>query len=125
MAPACSRQVGERRYERLAGISNGQLYHLRHSTGYQRRRGRIDKTRPTRVPIAGRRRPEPHGQPGYWRVDSIHPGDLDGIKGVYHNNIVDAVTPYQFVGSVPPINEAFLLPLLESLINALPFVVQG
>ena len=115
----------DRRYERLAGVSNGQLYNLRHRTGYQRRRGRIDKTRPTRVPIAERRRPEPNGQPGYLRVDSVHQGDLDGIKGAYHINIVDAQTQYQFVGSVPQINEAFLLPLLEDLINAFPFVIQG
>lgn len=116
---------GDRRYDRLAGISNGHLYNLRHRTGYQRRRGTLDKTRPTRVPIAERRRPEPGGQPGYLRVDSVHQGDLDGIKGVYHINIVDAVTQYQFVGSVPKISEAFLLPLLEDLINAFPFKIQG
>lgn len=116
---------GEARYERLAGISSGHLYNLRHSAGYQRRRGPMDKTRPTRVPIAERRRPEPGGVPGYLRVDSVHQGDLDGVKGLYHINIVDAVTQYQFVGSVPQINEAFLLPLLEDLINAFPFVIHG
>ena len=116
---------GDTRYTRLAGISNGHLYNLRHRIGYQRRRGRIDKTRPTPRPIAERRRPEPHGQPGYLRVDSVHQGDLDGVKGVYHLNIVDAVTQYQFVGSIPRINEAFLLPLLEDLINAFPFKIEG
>lgn len=81
--------------------------------------------RPTRVSIAERRRPEPNGVPGYLRVDSVHQGDLDGVKGVYHINIVDAVTQYQFVGSVPGISEAFLLPLLEDLIHAFPFTIQG
>lgn len=119
------RVFGEAPYERLAGISNGQLYNLRHSTGYQRRRGRIDKTRPTHVPIGERRRPEPNGQPGYLRVDSVHQGDRDGVKGAYHINIVDAETQYEFVGSVSRINEAFLLPLLEDLINAFPFVIHG
>src|SRR5699024_6305366 len=71
------------------------------------------------------RRPEPDGQPGFLRVDSVHQGDLDGVKGVYHINIVDAVTQYQFVGSVAQINEAFLLPMLEDLINAFPFKIQG
>src|SRR5699024_7627147 len=61
----------------------------------------------------------------YLRVDSVHQGDRDGIKGVYHINIVDVVTQYEFVGSVPRINEAFLLPLLENLIHAFPFVIQG
>jgi hypothetical protein len=116
---------GETRYERLAGISTGHLYNLRHSLGYQRRRGHFEKTRPTGTPIAERRRPEPRGQPGFLRVDSVHQGDLDGGKGVYHINIVDAVTQYEFVGSVPRITEAFLLPLLEVLIHAFPFVVQG
>ena len=116
---------GEARYRRLAGISNGHIYNLRHRTGYRRQRGSIDKTRPTRVPIAERRRPEPHGQPGYLRVDSVHQGDYDGIKGLYHLNVVDAVTQYQFVGSLPRISEAFLLPLLENLINAFPFVIHG
>src|SRR5699024_1949142 len=116
---------GEARYQRLAEISNGHLYNLRHSVGYQRRRGHVDKTRATRVAIAERRRPEPNAQPGYLRVDSVHQGDLDGIKGLYHLNIVDTVTQYQFVGSVPRISEAFLLPVLEDLINLYPFVIQG
>ena len=116
---------GEVRYQRLAGISNGHLYNLRHSTGYQRQRGHVAKTQATRVTIAERRRPEPNGQPGYLRVDSVHQGDLDGIKGLYHINVVDAVTQYQFVGSVSRISESFLLPLLEDLINAFPFTVNG
>lgn len=116
---------GEARYQRLAGISNGHLYNLRQSRTYQRQRGQVTKTQPARVPIAERRRPEPHGRPGYLRVDSVHQGDLDGIKGLYHLNVVDAVTQYQFVGSLPRISEAYLLPLLENLINAFPFVITG
>lgn len=112
-------------YQRLAGISNGGLYNLRHSAGYQRRRGHIETTQPTHVPIGERRRPEPNGAPGYLRVDSVHQGDFDGVKGVYHINIVDTETQYQFAGSVPRINEAFLLPLLEDLINAFPFKIHG
>jgi hypothetical protein len=38
---------GDQRFERLAGISNGHLYNLCHSTGYQRIRCHVDKTRPT------------------------------------------------------------------------------
>ncbi|MDN5874354.1 MAG: transposase family protein, partial [Sinobacteraceae bacterium] len=71
------------------------------------------------------RRPQPDGQPGFVRVDSVHQGDLDGAKGVYHINVIDAVTQYEVVGSVPRINESFLLPLLEDLINAFPFVIRG
>ena len=35
--------------------------------------------------IGERRRPEPNGKPGYIRIDTVHQGDLDGVKGVYHN----------------------------------------
>jgi len=117
-------QFGETRYQRLAEVSNGQLYNLRRRRSYELRRGRVDKTQPTGVAIAERRRPA-GGEPGYLRVDSIHQGDRDGVKGVYHINVVDSETQYEFVGSVARINEAFLLPLLEELINAFPFVIKG
>ena len=62
---------GDRRFERLAAISNGHLYNLRHSTSYQRRRGTMPApTRPVHIAIGERRRPQPFGQPGYLRVDS-------------------------------------------------------
>ena len=43
---------------------------------------------PVHIAIGERRRPQPFGQPGYLRVDSVHQGDLDGIKGLYHLNLV-------------------------------------
>lgn len=116
---------GDVRYQRLAGISNGHLYNLRHSVGYQRRRGHLDKTTPTRVRIGVRRKPRPDGQPGYLRVDSVHQGDLDGTKGLYHINLVDEVTQFQFVGSVERIAERFLVPVLEALIGEFPFPIRG
>ena len=38
------------------------------------------------LPIGERRKPQPDGQPGYIRIDTVHQGDLDGEKGVYHIN---------------------------------------
>lgn len=116
---------GDARYQRLACISNGHLYNLRGSQTYRRRRGPLDKTRPVQVPIGERRRPRPDGRPGFLRVDSVHQGDLDGIKGLYHLNLVDEVTQCQFIGSLERISERFLLPLLEALIESFPFTVQG
>ena len=116
---------GDDRYARLAGISNGHLYNLRHGTAYQHRRGPMDKTRPVKVNIGERRKPAPNGQPGFLRVDSVHQGDLDGIKGLYHINLVDEVSQFQFVGSVERISERFLLPVLEALISAFPFLILG
>jgi len=114
---------GDVRYERLAGISNGHLYNLRGSQTYQRCRGRVDKTRAVQVRIGERRRPRPEGRPGFLRVDSVHQGDLDGIKGLYHINLVDEVTQFQFVGSVERISEHFLLPVLAALLDAFPFAI--
>ncbi|MEB8487956.1 hypothetical protein OW567_06705 [Acidithiobacillus ferriphilus] len=114
---------GEARYERLAAISNGHLYNLRKSTGYQRLRTVQDKTRPLRNAIGERRKPRPGGRPDWLRVDSVHQGDLDGIKGLYLINAVDEVTQFQFVCAVERISERFLLPILEHLIQAFPFTV--
>ena len=117
---------GDGRFERLAAISNGHLYNLRRSTTYQRRRGAMPApTRPIHIAIAERRRPQPFGQPGYLRVDAVHQGDLDGIKGLYHLNLVDEVTPFQFVGSLERIETPCLAPVLEALLRAFPFNVHG
>lgn len=116
---------GDVRFARLAGISNGHLYNLRASKTYQRVRGPFDKTRPVQRPIGERRKPRPEGRPGFIRVDTVHQGDLDGIKGLYHLNLVDEVTQFQCVGSVERISEAFLLPVLEALIERFPFRVLG
>jgi transposase InsO family protein len=116
---------GDTRYERLASISNGHLYNLRSSRTYQRQRGSVDKTHPVKINIGERRKPRPEGRPGFLRVDSVHQGDMDGTKGLYHINLVDEVTQFQFVGSVERISERFLLPVLETLIEAFPFLILG
>ena len=73
-------------YERLANISVAHLYNLRKSTPYTRLRQTFSKTKPRASHIAVRRKPQPNGQPGYIRIDSVHQGDLDRQKGVYHIN---------------------------------------
>lgn len=116
---------GEARYERLASISVAHLYNLRRSAGYQRQRGQIQPTRSTQIPIGQRRRPRPNGQPGFLRVDSVHQGDFDGIKGIYLINLVDAVTQYEAVFAVSRISETFLLPTLNTALATFPFIVRG
>lgn len=116
---------GEARFERLATISNGHLYNLRHSTPYARQRGPVDATRPVSVAIGERRKPRPDGEPGFLRVDSVHQGDRDGAKGLYHINLVDEVTQFQFIASVERISERFLVPVLEALLQAFPFRIQA
>ena len=119
------RAFGDPRFERLAKLSNGHLYNLRKSRTYTSVRQVFERTRPSAVGIGVRRRPEPRGRPGFVRVDTVHQGDRDGAKGVYHINVVDEVTQYQHVGAVAAISEAFLIPVLEALIEAFPFAVQG
>ncbi len=112
-------------YERLATISVAQIYRFRKQAAYRQRRLQFNKTRPTPIAIGERRRPEPAGRPGYLRVDTVHQGDREGVKGVYHINAVDEVTQWQVVGCTPAISEAWLEPLLESMLKQFPFVIRG
>jgi transposase len=112
-------------YERLSSISVAHIYNLRKDRVYRERRIHIDKTRPTKVPIGERRRPQPNGKPGYIRIDTVHQGDLDGVKGVYHINAVDEVTQWQIVAAVSQISEAWLIPVLERMLEQFPFAILG
>ena len=58
-------------------------------------------------------------------MDTVHQGDLDGVKGLYHLNLVDEVTQFEFLGSLERISERFLLPLLEALLGSFPFVIEA
>ena len=110
-------------YERLANISVAHLYNLRKSTPYTRLRQTFSKTKPRASHIAVRRKPQPNGQPGYIRIDSVHQGDLDRQKGVYHINATDEVTQFEVVTTVERISERYLIPALETLLEIFPFVV--
>ena len=114
---------GQAEYTRLAGISVSYLYVLRHSSRYRHVRQHFEKTRPTGSRLGERRQPQPNGQPGYLRVDTVHQGDLDGVKGVYHINAVDEVTQFEIVCSVEKISERYLIPVLADLLDQFPFVI--
>ena len=116
---------GQAEYARLAAISVSHLYNLRQSQTYRRRRHTLDKTRPVVRDIGARRKPQSDGQPGYIRIDTVHQGDLDGEKGVYHINAVDEVTQFEVVVSVEKISEYYLIPALEQLLEMFPFVILG
>src|SRR3954464_3403462 len=118
-------RFGDARYRQLAKISVSYLYNLRASARYRNQAAVFEPTRPTAIAIGERRKPDPRGRPGYVRVDTVHQGDYDGAKGVYHINAVDAVTQWQVVGCASIITEAYLLPVLEALLAQFPFVVLG
>jgi hypothetical protein len=116
---------GDARYERLATLSVSHLYNLRKSVGYQRLRVVLTKTNPVCNAIGVRRAPRPEGRIGFVRIDTVHQGDLDGIKGVYHITCVDEVSQWQVEACVQGISEAFLMPVLELVMEQFPFVVHG
>ena len=72
-----------------------------------------------------RKAPKPNGRAGWVRIDSVHQGDLDGTKGVYHITCVDATSQWQVQACVQGISEAYLLPVLELILAQFPFVIAG
>jgi len=118
-------QYGQPEYQRLATISVAHLYNLRQQPRYRQRRLNYVKTKPTAVTIGERRRPDPQGQPGYLRVDTVHQGDQPGAKGVYHINAVDEVTQWQIVAATARLSEAWLEPVLAALLRQFPFRIRG
>ncbi len=116
---------GQAVYERLAKISVAQIYRLRNSAAYRKANTTYQPTRPTVSRIGERRKPQPQGAPGYLRIDTVHQGDFDGLKGIYHINIVDEVTQWDMIAATPRINEFYLIPLLETMLAQFPFVIRG
>jgi len=112
-------------FQRLASISVAHIYNLRKQRHYRQCRQNFTHTRPVQTPIGERRRPDPQGQPGHLRVDTVHQGDQDGVKGVYHINTVDEVTQWQVVLCVPQISEGWLQPVLDSLLEQFPFHIHS
>ena len=114
---------GHAQFENISRISVAQIYNLRHSKRYRVKR--YIHTKPVVSRIGERTKPEPHGNPGYIRVDTVHQGDHDHQKGVYHINAVDEVTQWEIVASVSRITEYDLESLLESMLNQFPFRIKG
>jgi transposase InsO family protein len=110
-------------YERLSKISLAHIYNLREKKQYTSASLAYTKTQSTQVKIGERRKPDNEGKPGYIRVDSVHQGDLNGVKGVYHINVVDEVTQWEVVGCVEKISEQYLEVLLEELLLQFPYEI--
>jgi len=128
-----TKKIMEREYEvydhaefvNISRISIAHLYNLRRSNIYRGMTRRYTKTKPVVSRIGERVRPDPKGQPGYIRIDTVHQGDLNGQKGVYHINAVDEITQWEIVASVERISEAYLVPVLETMLLQFPFTIRG
>lgn len=108
---------------RLQALSASHLYNLRKTNRYQRRHAQFTKTKPASVSIGERTKPRNDGRPGFLRVDSVHQGDKDDEKGVYHINLVDEVTQWEVVVSVEGISELFMIPALTAAMDLFPFMM--
>ena len=108
---------GDIRFERLAHISSSHIYNLREREVYKTNTLTYTSTQSVSRDIGVRTKPYPEGKPGYIRVDSVHQGDFDKVKGVYHINLVDEVTQEEIVVTVEGISEYFLLPALDGALR--------
>lgn len=116
---------GDTRFSRLQHISVSHLYNLKKKEVFRTYARHFNKTKKSTVSIGERRKPCPAGKPGYIRVDSVHQGDREGEKGVYHINLVDEVTQYQTVCCVESISEKHLLPVLKEALALFPFTIRN
>lgn len=114
---------GKKEYRKLANISSSHIYNIRKRVSYLRKGKIFDETKSTCIPIGKRMKPKPNGRPGFFRVDTVHQGDQNNKKGVYHINIVDEVTQSEFVFSVQTICEKYLKIVLWDLYAICPFVI--
>jgi hypothetical protein len=116
---------GHTAYATIAGISVSHIYNIRKNNQQYRSSEAIkySKTNPVNTNIGERRKPQPYGKPGFIRVDSVHQGDLDKEKGVYHINLVDEVTQFELLGCVTQITDEYMEPLLLKLLDTFPFVI--
>ena len=116
------------KYERLSKISVSHIYNLRKTNNYTSRTSFFAKTNPVNNNLGERKKPEPNGEPGHVRIDTVHQGDKMGAKGelsqksVYHINSVCEMTQWQIVACTEKIiSEAYLLPVLFQIIEQYPF----
>ena len=116
---------GKEEYEGLKGISVAHLYNLRKTRSYLNQTTLFKKTKHKSVKIGERRKPDPQGRPGYLRVDTVHQGDKNGKKGVYHINTIDEVTQWQVLGCTERISERYLKPVLIAILDKYPFKIKG
>jgi len=116
---------GHSEFGNISRISVAHLYNLRRSNTYRNITRRFTKTKPAVSRIGERAKPDPRGQPGYIRIDTVHQGDFNGHKGIYHINAVDEITQWEIVASMEGISEAYLVPVLESMLAQFPFIIRG
>lgn len=118
-------EMGDLRYERLRNLSVSHLYRLRGTKRYIFHSTTHEKTKSVQIPIGERRKPKPNGHPGFLRVDSVHQGDCNDEKGVYHIDAVDEVTQWQVPVAVENLQEVSVEPALDEAFVLFPFCIKN
>jgi len=116
---------GDGRFARLAGISSAHIYNLRESPAYRAKAVTVSRTKAVQRSIGERRQPQNGGKPGFVRVDTVHQGDKDGEKGVYHINFVDELLQWEVVVCVAAISEAHMQIALAAALAQFPYEILG
>lgn len=116
---------GNSDFKRLSTISSSHIYNLRDTDRYREKSFVVAKTKSVDRNIGQRTKPDPEGKPGYVRVDTVHQGDLDKEKRVYHIHLVDEVTQWDITACVSGISESSLVPALEEAMGSFPFTIHN
>lgn len=108
-------KYGDKRFENLKNISPAHINNLRHRRTYDCKYK--NGTKSVQSQIGERIKPEPNGNPGYLRIDTVHQRD------VYYINAIDEVTQWEIVACVKAFSELFMQPILEMMIESFPFKI--
>jgi hypothetical protein len=95
-----------REYAKEEYLNISPIYNLKKKVSYLCSVASYQKTHKGKGEAIGVRcKPQPEGKPGYLRVDTIHQGDREGQKGMYHINTVDEITQWEVIGATEKITE--------------------
>ena len=121
----CRKQLrcGDVQYEHLAKASIATIYRLRQTKRYKEQCQSISKTKKSDVSIGVRMKPDPKGRPGCLRADTVHQGEYEGHKGVYHVNFVDELLQWEVPIAVEEISMGCMKDAVEEGLDLFPFSI--
>ena len=99
-------------YKNIKDISVSYMYKLFGKT-HDRRANKFFGTKPKNSTIGIRAPLTYDGCAGHLNVDTVHQGDRNGEKGIYHVNIVDSLTQWELIASLDVIAESSLAPVWD------------
>ncbi|MHB8348661.1 MAG: integrase catalytic domain-containing protein [Acidiferrobacterales bacterium] len=105
-------------FKRLSNISKSQINNLRLTNTYKRRARVFEKTHSTKSHFLPIGKMEAKGVPGYLRVDTVHSGERNEVKGLYYVNMIDDVLQTEYLFTVPVISEKYMKIILDLLISS-------